>query len=154
MIDKKCRKSLKYKEKTGRCCINSAYYHSLHDMKICKIESIDKLLKIYFKNGYVACAEPYRQVNGNISIEQVDYEFSYAYLLSDYGDLGTFNGQKFALLDFLREYTNFSFEVIDENYGYNSVIYNGYLNLPEKENLIELTLTIYHFGNIIYETEQ
>lgn len=128
--------------------------YSLHDMRICKIESIKKSLKLYFENGYVASTEPYRQVNGNITIEEVDYDFCFAYLLSDNGSFGTFNGKKLSLLDFLEEYTKFSFEVVDENYGYNSVVYNGYLMLPEKNDLIELTLTIYHFGNIIYETEQ
>ena len=128
--------------------------YSLHDMMICKIESIDKSLKLYFENGYVACTEPYQQVNGNIYIEEVDYDFSFAYLLSDNGNFGAFSGKKFTLLDFLRKYTNFSFEVVEESYGYNFVVYNGYLNLPEKDDLIELTLTIYHLGNIIYETEQ
>lgn len=127
--------------------------YSLHDMRICKIESIEKSLKLYFENGYVACTEPYQQVNGTISIEEVDYDFCFAYLLSDNGKFGAFNGKKLALLDFLREYTNFSFEVVDESYGYNSVVYNGYLILLEKEDLIELTLTIYHSGNIIYETD-
>ena len=122
-------------------------------MRICKIECRNKSLKLYFENGYVACTEPCQQVNGNISIEEVDYDFCFAYLLSDYGNLGTFNGKKLALLDFLREYTNFSFEVVEESYGYNSVIYNGYLILPKKDEFIELTLTIYHFGHIIYETE-
>lgn len=128
--------------------------YSLHDMRICKIESIDKSLKLYFENGYVACTEPCQQVNGSLSIEEVDYDFCFAYLLSDNGNLGAFNGKKLALLDFLREYTNFSFEVVDESYGYNSVVYNGYLFLPEKDDFVELTLTIYHSGHIIYETEQ
>ena len=127
--------------------------YSLHDMRICKIESIDKSLKLYFENGYVSCTEPYKQVNGNISIEEVDYNFSFAYVLSYNGDLETFSGKKFDLLDFLREYTNFSFEVVGESYGYNSVNYGGYLKLPEKDEIIELNLDIYHFGNIIYETE-
>lgn len=127
--------------------------YNLHDMRICKIESLDRSLKLYFENGYVKSTEPYQQVNGNISIEEVDYNFSFAYLLSDDGNVGTFSGKKFELLDFLSEYTNFSFEVVDESYGYNSVVYNGYLILPENDHFIELTITIYHFGRIIYETE-
>lgn len=126
--------------------------YSLHDMIICRIESIEDTLKIYFEDGYESCTEPYQKVNGTISIEEVDYDFCLAYLLSDDGSLGEFNGKKFALLDFLKEYRNFSFEVVDESYGYNSVVYNGYLDLPEKK--VEFTFTIYHFGNIIYETEE
>ena len=128
--------------------------YALHDTKINKIENIDDSLKIYFENGYISSTEPYQQVNGNISIEEVDYDFCYAYILSDNGNLGKFTGKKIALLDFIKEYTKFSFEVVEESYGYNSVVYNGYLILPGKDNFIELTLTIYHFGNIIYETDQ
>lgn len=128
--------------------------YSLHDMSICKIESIGESLKFHFENGYESCTEPYQQVNGNITIEEVDYDFCFAYLLSDNGTFGAFNGRKLALLDFLKEYKNISFEVIDESYGYNSVAYNGYLSLPERDDSIELTITIYHFGNIIYETDQ
>lgn len=128
--------------------------YSLHDMRICKIESIGNSLKLYFENGYESCKEPYQQVNGNITIEEVDYDFCFAYLLSENGSFGAFNGRKLCLLDFLKEYTNYSFEVVDESYGYNSVVYNGYLSLPERDNSIEITIAIYHLGNIIYETEQ
>ena len=129
------------------------YPYALHDMRICKIENLNKSLKLYFENGYVSNKEPYQQVSGNISIEEVDYNFCYAYLLSDYGNTGTFIGKKLELLDFFREYTNFSFEVVTESYGYNRVVYNGYIILPDKEDFTELTLEIYHFGKIIYETE-
>lgn len=128
--------------------------YALHDMRINKIENTDNSLKIYFENGYVSSTEPYQQVNGNISIEKVDYDFCYAYILSNDGNLGEFIGKKITLLDFIKEYKEFSFEVVDESYGYNSVVYNGYLILPGKDSFIELTLTIYHFGNIIYETDQ
>ena len=127
--------------------------YSLHDMRICKIESIDKLLKLYFEDGYFSCSKPYQHVKGNVSIENVDYDFSFAYLLSDNGNFGVFSGKKFFLSDFLAKYTGFSFEVVNEAYGYNSVVYNGYLKLPKKDDFIELTLTIYYFGNIVYETE-
>lgn len=128
--------------------------YSLHDMCICKIESIGESLKFYFEEGYESCTEPYPRVNGTITIEEVDYDFCDVYLLSDDGNYGTFTGRKLALLDFIEEYKAFSFEVIDENYGYNSVTYNGYLKLPERTDFIELTIAIYHFGNIVYETEE
>lgn len=123
-------------------------------MCICKIESIGESLKFYFEEGYESCTEPYPRVNGTITIEEVDYDFCDVYLLSDDGNYGTFTGRKLALLDFIEEYKAFSFEVIDENYGYNSVTYNGYLKLPERTDFIELTIAIYHFGNIVYETEE
>lgn len=126
--------------------------YCLHDMRICKIERAEKTLKLSFEKGYVAAAAPYRQVNGSISIQEVDYDFCFAYVLSKDGRFGTFRGEKLSLQDFLKKYPSFSFEVVDESFGYNSVVYNGYLLLPKKKNFLELTLTVYHFGNILYET--
>lgn len=127
--------------------------YSLHDMRICKMECIGKSLKLSFETGFVECTEPYRQVNGHITIEEVDYDFCFAYVLSKDGRFGAFRGKKLSLQDFLKKYPSFSFEVVDESFGYNSVVYNGYLLLPKKKDFIELTLTVYHFGSILYETE-
>ena len=122
-------------------------------MCICKIESIGESLKFYFEEGYESCTEPYPRVNGTITIEEVDYDFCFAYVLSKDGRFGAFRGKKLSLQDFLKKYPSFSFEVVDESFGYNSVVYNGYLLLPKKKDFIELTLTVYHFGSILYETE-
>ena len=127
--------------------------YCLHDMRICKIKTAEKTLKLSFENGYVTAAEPHRQVNGSISIQEVDYDFCFAYVLSKDGRFGAFRGKKLSLQDFLKKYPSFSFEVVDESFGYNSVSYNGYLLLPKKKDFLELTLTVYHFGSILYETE-
>ena len=89
-----------------------------------------------------------------LSCKSLGKVFTTFHHIFDNGNLGKFTGKKITLLDFIKEYTKFSFEVVEESYGYNSVVYNGYLILPGKDNFIELTLTIYHFGNIIYETNQ
>lgn len=130
------------------------YPYSLHDMRVSKIESIGENVKLSFENGYETMTEPYKQVDGTIIIEDVDYDFCFAYLLSDNGGLGEFHGKKLELLDFLKKYPSFPFEIVDESYGYNAVAYSGYLSLPKRNNLIELTLSFYHFGNIVYETEE
>ena len=128
--------------------------YSLHDMRICRIENIDKTLKLYFEDGYLKNINSYQKVIGNVSIEKVNYDFCFAYLLSNDGNVGEFSGKKYFLLDFLVQYKKFSFEVIDETYGYNAVVYNGYLKVAEKDVFIELALTISYLGNIIYETEE
>lgn len=56
--------------------------------------------------------------------------------------------------DFLRRYDDFSIEIIDELYGYNSVAYGGYLNLPDRNDLIEIQMSFYHEGDIVFETEE
>lgn len=53
--------------------------------------------------------------------------------------------------DFLMEYLNYNFEIVDELYGYNQVIYGGYLILPNDEIIYEMEINIYHFGEILYQ---
>ena len=43
------------------------------------------------------------------------------------------------------------FEIVDEMYGYNQVEYSGYLSLPENEYQIQITVSLYFTGNIVYE---
>ena len=125
--------------------------YCLHDMRVYRIEQINDEVKFYFENGYIELKEPFQQVDGNIILEGVDYDFSYVHFLSKNGEFGNFIGKKMELLDFLKEYPDFSFEVLDELYGYNQVNYSGYLSLPNQENLIDMSITIYYTGNIVYE---
>ncbi len=128
--------------------------YSLHDMRIERIEMMDQSLKLFFEQGYSQSCEPYKQVDGTIVFEEADLDFCFVYLLSKNGELGKFNGEKFTLPDFLKCYEDFSFEVTDENYGYNSVVYSGYLIFPENNNVVEATIAMYYAGDIIYETEE
>lgn len=127
--------------------------YSLHDMRVHNIEKIDTSLKLNFENGYVECQEPFKQINGNVIIENVDFDFCFAYMLSNNGHFGKFKGKKLELLDFIRKYKKYSFEIIDEMYGYNQVRYSGYLSIPNKKRLIELDISVYYVGNIVYETK-
>ena len=68
------------------------------------------------------------------------------------GEYGNFQGEKLELSEFLRKYDYHSFEIVDELYGYNQVLYSGYLLIEGIEDFIEMNLSIYFTGNIIYET--
>ena len=39
-------------------------------------------------------------------------------------------------------------------YGFNQVEYIGYLHLPDKEESIQMSLSMYFTGDIVYETEE
>ena len=39
-------------------------------------------------------------------------------------------------------------------YGFNQVEYIGYLSFPKKEDLIQMSLSLYFTGDIVYETEE
>ncbi len=58
---------------------------------------------------------------------------------------------KMLLSEFIRRYPDFSFEIVDEHDGYQGLIYGGYLSLPERENVVDMTLSITYTGAIFYE---
>ena len=128
---------------------------SLHDMTVDKIECREKTICVHFKDGW--SRQPYPQGEENITIEGVDFDAVSVLLLSKNGEYGDFEGQKLSLQDFLKNYTNFILEIIDDKYGYNSVEYSGYLylELPNDNRLtIEMIISIYHFGDIIYDMKE
>lgn len=125
--------------------------YSLHDMRVNKIEMKENNLYLGFENGYVEWKEPYKQVKGNIMIEEVDYDYVFVQLLSTNGEYGDFEGKKLELKDFLKNYHWNCFEIVDELYGYNQVLYSGYLSLMDREDFIEMEFSIYYNGNIVYE---
>ena len=48
----------------------------------------------------------------------------------------------------------YSFEIVDELYGYNQVLYSGYLSILETEDLVQMDISIYFTGKIIYDTKE
>ncbi len=128
--------------------------YSLHDMRVNRIERVGNHLRFYFESGYIELKDNFRQVNGNLFIEDVDMDFSDVHFLSENGAYGTFNGERMELVHFLKNYEDFSLEIVDETYGYNTVVYQGYLSLPNRKNLIDMTMSIYYTGNIVYEVKE
>ncbi len=128
--------------------------YSLHDMRVNHIERVGTHLRFYFETGYIELKDNFRQVDGNLLIEDVDMNFSDVHFLSENGAYGKFNGERMELEDFLKNYEDFSLEILDETYGYNTVVYQGYLSLPKKNNVIDMTMSIYYTGNIVYEVKE
>ncbi len=128
--------------------------YSLHDMRVNRIEQVGNHLRFYFESGYIELKDNFRQVNGNLLIENVDMNFSDVHFLSKNGAYGTFKGERMELTHFLKNYENFSLEIMDEMYGYNTVVYQGYLSLPKRKKLIDMTISLYYTGNIVYEVEE
>lgn len=81
-------------------------------------------------------------------------DFVSVLLLSKNGKYGKFQGYKLSLDNFLEKFKTYAFEIVDELYGYNMVEYSGFLSTPDCEDFMELSLWIYHFGDIVYETEE
>lgn len=132
--------------------INMPY--SLHDMVVNNITYKNESVYLKFEHGFVSTEEPYTQVEGKITIENVDMDSTCVLLLSKLGKYGSFDGIKISLNDFIRQYDKYYFEIIDEMYGYNQIEYIGYLYLPKNNDSIQISLSMYFNGDIVYETEE
>ena len=129
----------------------SSIPYSLHDGRVNRMVWENGDLRLFFEDGYLELSQPPRPVEGQVRIRQVDEDFSYVHFLSDYGRFGSFQGEKMPLSEFIRRYPDFSFEIVGEYYGYQSLVYGGYLSLPERESVVDMTLSITYTGAIVYE---
>lgn len=128
--------------------------YSLHDMVVFRITIKKESVYMEFSHGYVSTKPPYQQIDGNIIVENVDLDSACVLLLSKLGKYGNFNGEKISLKDFVKDYDNYYFEIVDELYGFNQVEYIGYLHSPEKDELTQMSLSMYFTGDIVYETDE
>ena len=126
---------------------------SLHDIKINDITYKNKFVYLNFFSDFLSAKEPYKQVKGKITIENVDIDSSYVLLLSRLGEFGKFDGSKMTVLEFIGQYDKCCFEIIDEMYGFNQVTYIGYLHLKD-DSLIQIALLMYFNGDIVYKIEE
>jgi len=136
-------------KRTIRNNINSPY--SLHDMNVFSFEVTDNNIFMRTQSGMVETTTPYRQLDGYIEFHNVEWDFSYVYLLGDTGNVGTFTGEKMFLKDFIEKYKQFGFSIMDETYGYNMTKYCGYLLVNRHHN--ECIVEIYHKGDMVYVAE-
>lgn len=126
--------------------------YSLHDMVVSDIAIDDDVIKLTFEEGYVSTKEPYEKTPGNIYIQGVDIDFVTVKVFDKVKSSGSFRGREMSLAEFLNRYSKgFTFEIVDELYGYNQVCYDGYLRVEGKSTMTEMTMAIYHFGDIVYE---
>ena len=132
----------------------SALPYSLHDMRVMKMERENSDLKFYFEHGYVERKEPFRQVEGTMVLQGVDFEESWVYYLSSCAKSGDFQGKKLQLMDFIKTYQASSFEIIDELYGYFQAGYFGWLWSAGRADFIEIGMSICYTGAIVYETQE
>ena len=137
-------------KRTIRDNINTAY--SLHDMTVIAFEVADNDIVMRTQSGMVKTTPPLGQPDGYVEFHNVQWDFSYVYLLGATGNVGEFTGEKMFLKDFIDRYTQFGFSVMDETYGYNMTKYNGYL-LSNRQHY-ECVIEIYHEGDMVFVAEE
>ena len=128
--------------------------YSLHDMRVRNMELTGDNLRFHFEYGYLELKDNFRQVDGNLLIEKVSMNFSDVCFLSENGAYGKFIGERMELADFLKKYSDYPFEVMDETYGENTVVYRGYLSLPDRTSVMEMIMSLYYKGNLVYEVKE
>lgn len=136
-------------KRTIRDNINSAY--SLHDMNVIAFEITDNDIVMRTQSGMVETVVPYGQPDGYVEFHNVQWDFSYVYLLGVTGNIGTFTGEKLFLKDFINRYKQFGFSIMDETYGYNMTKYSGYLTSNRQHH--ECVIEIYHEGDMVFVAE-
>jgi len=137
-------------KRTIRNNINTAY--SLHDMNVIAFEIIDNDIIMRTQSGMVKTTPPLGQPDGHVEFHNVQWDFSFVYLLGVTGNIGTFTGEKMFLKDFIERYKQFGFSIMDETYGYNMTKYNGYL-LSNRQHY-ECFIEIYHEGDMVFVAEE
>lgn len=126
--------------------------YSLHDGAVIGLEAVEDKLFMQFQYGFIETAEPFEQIKGNVEFEKVDWDFCFVYLLEYQGVLcgnpGRFVGIKMSLKEFIDQYDNIKFDIMDESYGYNASKFTGYFSVDDtiKEGIVE----IYHLGDMSY----
>ena len=136
-------------KKTIRNNIDTAF--TLHDMNVISFDIIDNDIVMKTQSGIVEICSPCRQIDGHIEFHNVQWDFSYVYLLGITGNVGTFTGEKMFLKDFIERYKQFGFSIMDETYGYNMTKYCGYL-LANRQHC-ECVVEIYHEGDMVFVSE-
>lgn len=124
---------------------------SLHDMNVTAIEVTGNDMIIRTSTGLIHTSQPCRQIEGYVEINEVQWDFSYAYLLDFSGNEGTFTGEKMFLKDFIERFRPLGFTVMDETYGFNMTKFSGYL--IDDDRFLECMIEICHEGFMIFVDE-
>ena len=137
-------------KRTIRDNMNTPY--SLHDMNVFEFEVLGKDIIMKTQSGIVETSSLAKQVEGYVEFHNVQWDFSYVYLLGVTGNVGTCTGKKMFLKDFIDNYKQFGFSIMDETYGYNMTKYCGYL-LANRQHC-ECIVEIYHEGDMVFVVEE
>ena len=131
--------------RTIRPNICAAY--SLHDMTVV-FQHTENGLVLRTMSGMTRTGDPVCRVDGFVEFEDVQWDFSFVYMMDHVGNTGAFSGEKMGLVDFIEKYPGIEFTVMDETYGFNMTKYSG--SLLSGGELYECLVEICHEGDMIF----
>ena len=123
-----------------------------HDCHINGIDVVGGNLKLSFKDFFYTIGGP--DVCGDVVIEAIEPECCEIIIQGRGGKKGGFRGEKLTIQEFVEKYKGFSFEVIDEYYGWHRLQLVGWLWMTDTYPK-DMTLSLGYFkGDVIYNTEE
>ena len=125
--------------------------YGLHDMNTTRFEVCNKDILMRLQSGMHKISDPVKQVDGYVKFCNVDFDFCFVTIINELVNEGPITGEKMSFLNFIDRYQNFSFEIIDEVYGYNMTKFWGWLSAGG--DLKECIIEFYHFGDMIFVDE-
>jgi hypothetical protein len=125
--------------------------YGLHDMNTTRFEVCNKDILMRLQSGMYKISDPVKQVDGYVKFCDVDFDFCFVTIINELVNEGPITGEKMSFLNFIDRYQNFSFEIIDEVYGYNKTKFWGWLSVGG--DLKECIIEFYHFGDMIFVDE-
>ncbi len=131
--------------------------YGLHDRRVSAMTLKEGDLILSFEDGFTRMAPSgtaESDVPGCIVAEGIDPDFCYVAIEGQGGSMGEFRGERFAILDFTEKYRGFRFEIINEYYGWQRLLFTGWLWMPGARPK-EMTLCLGYFtGDVVYRTEE
>ena len=126
--------------------------YGFHDCHINGMEITDGNLRLTFKDIFYTIGGP--DVRGDVVIESIEPECCEVIIQGRGGKKGGFRGEKLTLQEFAEKYKGYSFEVIDEYYGWHRMQLVGWLWMPGTYPK-DMTLSLGYFkGDVVYNTEE
>ena len=125
--------------------------YGLHDMNTTRFEVCNKDILMRLQSGMHKISDPVKQVDGYVKFCNVDFDFCFVTIINELVNEGPITGEKMSFPNFIDRYQNFSFEIIDEVYGYNKTKFWGWLSAGG--DLKECIIEFYHFGDMIFVDE-
>lgn len=146
-------------KKTVRKKIVRKFPYGLHDSHINHIKVKEKKfpnakVKFLFDDGYYVIRNGEAlPVQGNLSFEKVDLDFSNVYIMKiSKTNYGKIEGRKYSLKKFAKKFPNVDMEIIDTTFdGYHCKL-SGYLY--KKGKIYEFLMEICYLGDMIYKTKE
>ena len=125
--------------------------YSLHDMNVIGLEISGNNLIMRTESGMVRTAPHWDQVDGYLEFLDVSWKYCFATVCEGYyGKLGTYTERTFKkmyLKDFIAEFHNAGFSIMEEYYGQDRALYTGYFH---KGGTTVASLFCCHTGRSIF----